>query len=226
MCSRYFVELSPELRPYVEQARRSALGIRMMRSLGRPLAREGVVRPTDIAPVIAPNTRGMKSVFPMIWGFTQADIEHTKRSQPLINARIETADRKPSWRESWQRRRCIIPASYYFEWERLLKPDGSKKPGDKYVIQPCGSDVCYMAGLYRMEDGYPHFAVLTRDAAPGLRRIHDRMPLILPASAISEWISPDSAPDRLREISESAITEVIAEKMDRLGERTVGRHGT
>ena len=77
-----------------------------------------------------------------------------------------------------------------------------------------------------MEGGYPHFAVLTRDAAPGLRRIHDRMPLILPASAISEWISPDSAPDRLREISESAITEVIAEKMDRLGERTVGRHGT
>ena len=226
MCSRYFVELSPELRPYVEQARRSALGIRMMRSLGRPLAREGVVRPTDIAPVIAPNTRGMKSVFPMIWGFTQADIEHTKRSQPLINARIETADRKPSWRESWQRRRCIIPASYYFEWERLLKPDGSKKPGDKYVIQPSGSDVCYMAGLYRMEDGYPHFAVLTRDAAPGLRRIHDRMPLILPASAISEWISPDSAPDRLREISESAITEVIAEKMDSLGERTADKHGT
>ena len=226
MCSRYFVELSPELRPYVEQARRSALGIRMMRSLGRPLAREGVVRPTDIAPVIAPNTRGMKSVFPMIWGFTQADSEHTKRSQPLINARIETADRKPSWRESWQRRRCIIPASYYFEWERLLKPDGSKKPGDKYVIQPSGSDVCYMAGLYRMEDGYPHFAVLTRDAAPGLRRIHDRMPLILPASAISEWISPDSAPDRLREISESAITEVIAEKMDSLGERTADKHGT
>ncbi len=226
MCSRYFVELSPELRPYVEQARRSALGIRMMRSLGRPLAREGVVRPTDIAPVIAPNTRGMKSVFPMIWGFTQSDIEHTKRSQPLINARIETADRKPSWRESWQRRRCIIPASYYFEWERLLKPDGSKKPGDKYVIQPSGSDVCYMAGLYRMEDGYPHFAVLTRDAAPGLRRIHDRMPLILPASAISEWISPDSAPDRLREISESAITEVIAEKMDSLGERTADKHGT
>ena len=94
MCSRYFVDLSPELRPIIEAARHSSLAGRMVHDLGRPVITEGEVKPTDIAPVIASNSQGKQSVFPMIWGFRQADRENTKRSRPLINARSETADIK------------------------------------------------------------------------------------------------------------------------------------
>ena len=84
MCSRYFVDLSPELRPFIEEARSSRLADRMIHRFGRPVIQEGEVKPTDIAPVIAPNARGIRSAFPMIWGFSQAEREHTKRMQPLI----------------------------------------------------------------------------------------------------------------------------------------------
>ncbi len=213
MCSRYYVELSPELRPIIETARRSSLAGKMVHDLGRPVIAEGEVKPTDIAPVIAPNSRGERSVFPMIWGFRQADRDNTKRSQPLINARSETADSRPTFRECWQRRRCVVPASYYFEWEHLLRPDGSKKPGEKYAIQPSGSSVTWLAGLYRIEGGRPFFTILTREPGAELRRIHDRMPLILPQNSLDEWIDPDTPPDRIRKIADSALTDVIFEKL-------------
>ena len=91
MCSRYYMEMSPELRPIVERARSSSLAEKMVHDLGRPVRTEGEVRPTDIAPVIATDRNGHPSVFPMIWGFSAPDRENTRRSQPLINAKSETA---------------------------------------------------------------------------------------------------------------------------------------
>ena len=212
MCSRYYVELSPELRPIIEAARRSPLADKMVHKLGRPVIREGEVKPTDIAPVIAPNSKGNRAVFPMIWGFILPDKENTKRAQPLINARSETADSKPTFKECWQRRRCVVPASYYFEWEHFTKPDGSKKTGDKYAIQPAGVTVTWLAGLYRMENGFPYFTILTREPSGELSRIHDRMPLILPENVLEDWINPDTHPDDVKEIASSALTDMIFEK--------------
>lgn len=212
MCSRYYVELSPELRPIIEAAQHSSLAAKMVHDLGRPVVTEGEVKPTDIAPVIAPNAKGQKSVFPMIWGFQQAERDNTRRSQPLINARSETADTKPTFRECWQRRRCVIPASYYFEWEHLTRPDGSKKAGDKYAIQPVGATVTYFAGLYRIENGFPYFTVLTREPSTALARLHDRMPLILPPEEMNTWINPETEPEQIKEIASDALTEMIIEK--------------
>ena len=213
MCSRYYVELSPELRPVIEAAKNSSLAGKMVHRLGRPVITEGEVKPTDIAPVIASNAKGMKSVFPMIWGFRQAEQENTKRTQPLINARSETAETKPTFRECWQRRRCIVPVSYYFEWEHLTRPDGSKKVGDKYAIQPAGATAAWLAGLYRMENGYPFFTILTRPSEGELSRIHDRMPLILSAVFIDDWINPATPADTVRKIAASAATNMIFEKV-------------
>ncbi|WP_303821627.1 SOS response-associated peptidase family protein [Ruminococcus flavefaciens] len=47
----------------------------------------------------------------MVWGFT-----HKSTPKLLANCRVETADSKPLWRGSWYRRRCVIPASWYYEW--------------------------------------------------------------------------------------------------------------
>ena len=214
MCSRYFVDLSPELRPIIEAARHSSLADKMVHDLARPVITEGEVRPSDIAPVIASNAKGAKSVFPMIWGFTQADRDNTKRSRPLINARSETADVKPTFRECWQRRRCVIPASYYFEWEHFTAPDGRTVTGDRYAIQPAGADVTWLAGLYRMENGFPRFTVLTREPSAQLSTLHERMPLILPEDAIPAWINPATPAEEVSRISSRALTDVVMEKCE------------
>ena len=79
----------------------------------------------------------------------------------LVNARVETAAEKPTFKEAWEKHRCIVPASWYYEWEHLTGNSGQKKVGDKYMIQPRGSSMTWLAGLYRIEDGLPVFAVLT-----------------------------------------------------------------
>ena len=209
MCCRYYVEMLAELRPIVEEAEGSALKERMVSKLGRPLVTEGEVRPTDIVPVIAPNRSGARAVFPMVWGFSLP-----RSSSPLVNARVETAGTKPTFKESWERRRCIIPASYYFEWEHVLNAaTGKTRAGDKYRIRPKGSAVTWLAGLYRIEERsgiqVPVFAVLTREPSEEIRFIHDRMPVILPEEDIERWISPDSRPD---EILKDTLTDMRYEK--------------
>lgn len=142
MCTRYYMELSPELRPIIEAAARSALAERMTHKLGKAVRTEGEVRPTDIAPVIATSPRGMRAVYPMIWGFVLPDTEYAKRTQLLINARSESAHWKPTFRESWERRRCVVPASCYFEWDHIpyvpVDKNGSsgRRAGHRYAIQP------------------------------------------------------------------------------------------
>ena len=208
MCCRYYMEESPELRPYVEAAKRSPLCEKMVAKLARPLIASGEVRPTNIVPVIAPSRKKELAVYPMLWGFTG-------KTAPLVNARSETAASKPTFRESWEKRRCAIPASWYYEWEHQLSPDGKKRTGDKYMIQPLGANILFLAGLYRMETQggltFPVFTVLTKEPTENLRRLHDRMPVILPRSAVAAWIAPESKPAA---ILESALSDMIIGKAE------------
>ena len=144
------------------------------------------IRPTDLAPIIAPDRNGQPAVFPMQWGYNARSL--------LINARVETAAEKPTFREDWIRHRCIIPASGYYEWEHLSAPDSKPKTGDKYAIYPVHSTMTWLCGLYRIEAGLPHFVVLTREPADSIRFIHDRMPLLLPEDYLSSWLAPTTNP--------------------------------
>lgn len=204
MCTRYYVELSPELRPYVEAASRTPLKAKMVSVLGKKFKAEGEIRPTDMAAVIAPGRDGKKAVFPMVWGYHITGID-----RPVVNARVESAKEKTSFAVDWARHRCIVPASYYFEWEHIKRPDGSVKTGQKYAIQPRNATVTYLAGLYRIEEArglrYPVFTVLTKEPGEILSKIHNRMPVILPEDAIGDWIKPDADPGRI--VSE-ALTDL------------------
>ncbi len=171
---------------------------------------EGEVCPTNIVPVIAPARSGARTVFPMVWGFTLP-----RSSSPMVNARMETASTKPTFKESWERRHCIIPAASYFEWEHSINAaTGKAKTGDKYIIQPKGSAVTWIAGLYRIEDisgiQVPVFTILTREPSEEIRFIHGRMPVILPREAVEKWIKPDSKP---YEIIKEAMTDMVFEKI-------------
>ena len=147
MCCRYWMEESPELRPFVEQVNRAPLKEKMVSKLARPIKTSGEIRPTDMVPVVAPDKHGEPVVFPMVWGFS-----NPKAGGPIVNARVETAATKPLWKEAWGKHRCVIPASWYYEWEHLVAPDGRTKTGPKYMIQPKGCKVTYLAGLYRIEE--------------------------------------------------------------------------
>lgn len=209
MCCRYYMETSPELRPYIEAANRSSLKDRLISKLARPLVTEGEVRPTDLVPVIAPSSKSQEpTVFPMVWGFTIP-----RRQASLFNARVESATEKPTFKESWEKRRCIVPASWYYEWEHLINAStGKSKTGDKYMIQAKGSNVIYLAGLYRLEEiagiQVPVFTILTREPSDEIRFIHDRMPVMLPKEYIREWVNPNGKPE---EIIRAAQTEMVFE---------------
>ena len=122
---------------------------------------------------------------------------------------METAAEKPTFRDAWKSHRCIVPASWYFEWAHLKSPDGKEKTGDKYLIQPAGSSLTWLCGLYRFEGEYPVFTILTREPSEELAQIHDRMPLILPKEQIDEWIRPNAKPVKLLAF---ALTDMVMEK--------------
>ena len=200
MCGRYFIEESPELRPIIEAMNRSPLVARFQQHSA--ILTSGEIRPTNVAPVIASNRSGNRAVFPMKWGFTGKTL--------LINAKTETAAIKPTFRDAWASHRCIVPASWYFEWEHLTSNDGKKKTGDKFMLQPKGAAVTWLCGLYRIEEGLPCYVILTREPSDGVRFIHDRMPLMLPEQYVDEWIKPDSAPEK---IIQAAQTEILYERV-------------
>ncbi len=194
MCCRYYIdEDAPEFQKIIRQMNSSPLLARWQESA--PIVTRGEVRPTDVVPVIAPDRRGGRAVFPMKWGYTARSL--------LINARTETAAEKPTFMEDWRRHRCAVPSSWYFEWEHLLGPDGKKRTGRKFAIRPENVTLTWLCGLYRIENGLPRFVVLTREPGDNIRFIHNRMPLILPKEQTDEWIRPDTDPERLLSFAET-----------------------
>ncbi|MDD7516462.1 SOS response-associated peptidase family protein [Ruminococcus flavefaciens] len=193
MCMSLRIEPS-EMAKVLVKIRKMSLAQEMSKKLGKSLTMFGDLYPADIAPVLAPNKYGNMAIFPMVWGFT-----HKSTPKPLVNCRVETADSKPLWRDSWYRRSCVIPASWYYEWGYPVYEDDSRSMVEhrntkniKFAIQTEGSNVTYIAGLYRYEEHcdmqVPVFSVLTKEAAGTVRDIHDRMPLILDKEDVKEWI--------------------------------------
>ena len=136
MCGRYWIDDTLEQRQIAEEMMRSALVGRWKDKAA--VKTHGEIRPTDVVPVIAPNRYGARTVYPMKWGYTGRSL--------LINARSETAADKWTFREDWARHRCIVPASWYFEWEHYLDKGGRKRTGDKYMIRPQGANTAMNKG--------------------------------------------------------------------------------
>lgn len=203
MCCRYYilpkgVEWDP-----IREGAESARVMRRFREAGLRLVTAGEVRPMDLVPVLATDRGGGQSVFPMRWGFRLEG----PRPTTLINARVETAAEKPSFREAWAGRRCAVPASGYYEWDHRQGEDASAKAGTKYAVEAPAQPILWLCGLYRIERGLPVFVILTRPPAPAVAELHDRMPLILPQSAVSAWVDPSGDPASLLAL---AVTRLAA----------------
>ena len=116
-------------------------------------------------------------------------------SKRLINARAETIAEKPTFKQSFQQRRCLIPADSYYEWKK--SPEG-KTP---YRILRSDASAFFLAGIWdTQESGPADFAIITTQASPSIANIHDRMPAMLVDEAISLWLSDTEDWEGLQDI--------------------------
>ena len=111
----------------------------------------------------------------------------------LINARLDSVADKPAFREAWTRRRCLIPASGFYEWSEPV--DGRKRP---HFIRPGDEPLFALAGLWERwrtpaGDKLETCVIVTTDANAQLAAIHDRMPLLIPRDAHALWLDPRSS---------------------------------
>lgn len=121
------------------------------------------------------------------WGLIPSWMKESPATVTMINARVETIDEKPSFRGAYRRRRCLIPATGFYEW-RGERP--SKQPYNIYIE---GVRVFTFAGIWEHWQGpdgseVETAAILTAEAAPSIRPIHDRMPVIVPEAHHDAWL--------------------------------------
>jgi len=169
MCGRYYLDSA-----LVDGALREAVSALEKRT--GETVRTGEMRPGDKLLVFARSRSGKTAPFLMKWGYRHMS------GKLIINARGETAAKSPMFADGMARRRCLIPATAYFEWER--RAEGKVKQ----QIAPADAGRFYIAGLYRFEDDQPVCVVLTREPAPAVRHIHDRMPALLAEEAARSWL--------------------------------------
>ena len=192
MCGRYYIaedDMTEEMASIIEEINRKKTPEGMKTS--------GEIFPSDIVPVLANSRQQDVQPFAMRWGYTFPN------SKPVINARSETAAIKPMFKDGMKQRRCLIPATHYYEWEHR------GRQSIKYAIRPERSRMLYLAGIYHLEKHddviVPTFTVLTRDASPGISFIHDRMPVILPSEITTDWL--DSRNDAV-EVIQAAMLDM------------------
>ena len=130
------------------------------------------------------------------WGLVPSWAKDTKGGARLINARAETVAVKPAFRAAFARRRCLIPADGYYEWQT----ETAKAKQPFYIYRTDGGILAF-AGLYELwknpevpedhEDAwYWSATIITTDATDEIGKIHDRTPMVIAPDDWAEWLDP------------------------------------
>jgi len=158
------------------------------------------IAPTDQIPVVISN-KGERNIASMRWGLIPFRTDGLKGRTAIdkqgkyvntpINARAETVDSNGSFKRSFEKRRCIIPAGGFYEWKR----NGPTKI--PHWITSSESPWMGFAGLYtwwKSPDSkwIPSCSIITTSANDFMEPIHDRMPVILPEGAYDLWLNQDT----------------------------------
>lgn len=161
---------------------------------------------TDVAPRIpnfnvAPTTEvfivcendGVRSVDVARWGLIPSWSKDASKAARMINARSETVADKPAYRAAFRRRRCLVPADGYYEWQ-APSADRAKQP---FFIHDAERKPLAFAGLFEdwtsPEGVVRSCTILTQEARGTLARIHDRMPVLVSDATIDHWLDPTTA---------------------------------
>ena len=176
MCGRYLFYADPEL----AEIRRI---IEQIEAKGKSFA-SGENHPSQMAPAVFYDA-GHWDADAFQWGFPQY-----QRSGVLINARSETVLEKPTFRDSFLHRRCVLPAAGFYEWD-------SQK--HRYLFTQAQTPLLYLAGIYRPLAGANRFVILTTAANDAMRPIHDRMPVTIAHERIMDWCRDEDSALKLIE---------------------------
>jgi putative SOS response-associated peptidase YedK len=152
------------------------------------------IAPSQVVPVLRRSADGAREVALLRWGLVPSWAKDIDIGNRMINARSETAAEKPAFRAAMQRRRCLVPADGFYEWQG---PQHGKQP---YRIVIGEGDPFAMAGLWEewqapTGDVLETFAILTTEATASIAEIHHRMPVILSPDEYDTWLDATQAAD-------------------------------
>jgi putative SOS response-associated peptidase YedK len=165
--------------------------------------------PPQIQPVIARSDEGI-AMKGLRWGLVPIWAKDLKIGAHAINARQETVQEKPMFRTAFKKRRALVPATGYFEWTGEA---GHKQP---FFIYPPDHRLLLFAGLWEAwkdkndpeAEWVKTFTVITGEPGKVSGDVHDRQPVILPASMWEQWLdgTPEEAAALLAEVPEAELT--------------------
>ncbi len=159
------------------------------------------IAPSQQIPIIRqdPETGDLHSTYAR-WGLIPFWAKDKKIGNKMINARAETVMQKPAFRAAFKYRRCLIPSSGFYEWDKL------GKKSQPYFVTMKNTKVFAFAGLWEFwteqETGQTieSATIITTAVNALLRRIHDRMPAIVPPEKYEQWLAKDTPPEQLTDL--------------------------
>lgn len=168
------------------------------------------IPPSSLAPVIRQAPDGLVSADLLRWGLVPHWAKDETIARKLINARSETVGEKPSFRSAYQRRRCIVPASGFYEWQ----PVAGQKWKQPWFFQARDGQLLGMGGLWeswQSPDGVivRSFCIVTTAANDLMRPIHDRMPVLVARADWKLWLDPQADPAQVAGLLAPAGGEVL-----------------
>ena len=156
-----------------------------------PFERYNIAPTQDILAIRTSSETGRPEWALLHWGLVPSWSKESKTKHLLINARAEEIEAKPSYRGPVRHRRCIVPASGFYEW---LRQGAGKQP---YFVRPAADKVFALAGIWDRWEGklgeiIESVAIITTSANELMQPIHDRMPVALGKGNVAEWIAPQT----------------------------------
>jgi putative SOS response-associated peptidase YedK len=146
------------------------------------------IAPTDMVPAIRQRVDGRRELTGLRWGLIPYWSHDPKSGARAINARVESVAERPAFREPFRKRRCLIPASGFYEWKKIGR---TKQP---YLVHPRDGHFMALAGLWdhwESPEGDPveSCTILTQDANEVVRPLHDRMPVVIAPGDYDRWLN-------------------------------------
>jgi putative SOS response-associated peptidase YedK len=200
MCGRYAIN---------QTGRNLSAALAVEWAVDEPVLPRYNVGPQTDAPVLRVRRDGTQALDSMRWGLVPSWAKDPTIGRKMVNARCESAAASGAFKWPLERRRCLVPASGFYEWT------GSARQRTPHWLHPIQGELILMAGLWELWRSAPDapalrsFTILTAPANNEVAAIHDRMPIIITPADRAAWLDPSSPPDRYLSMLASAPTGTL-----------------
>jgi putative SOS response-associated peptidase YedK len=161
--------------------------------------------PTQPVLAVRLDANGDRELVALTWGLLPFWARDSKLSYSTINARAETVADKPAYRQPFRKRRCLIPADLFYEWNA----EGTGR--QPYAIGLESGEPFALAGLWDCWEGegqrIESCTIIVTQANLLMATIHDRMPVMLPPSAYETWLAPQTRVDTVKTLLQPFTAE-------------------